>query len=187
VEFVFAYGSLSAGTGSPPGAEPAVVTLMGASRVWDVAMDNRQTIAGYKYYVAAADGARPAVHVVFLDLADAPGVACPGLLLPVSEAELAALDRRERNYDRHEVSDRIRPDPGVALAEGRRIWAYRGSTAARERYRAALAAGSAVVERSYRTAVEAEFARRGLRERYDASTREPECPVIELTRVDVPA
>jgi hypothetical protein len=97
---------------------------------------------------------------------------------------LAALDRRERNYDRVEVTDHV-------FREGRPVgattWAYRGTPAARARYAQAAAAGLAVVQGEYKTSVEAQFRARDLWEKYRASTRAPECPVVDLERVNVPA
>jgi cation transport regulator ChaC len=180
-QYVFGYGSLSAW--AAPGL--SVATLADCLRVWDVAMDNAETISGYKYYVDPESGARPALHVSFLNLAEAPGTDCVGFLVPVGDAaSLAALDRRERNYDRVEVTGRIRTQPALALAA--RVWAYHGTVTARERYARAARAGTAVVQHAYKAAVEQAFDARGMGEAYRASTRAPECPVRELRRVNVP-
>src|SRR3954452_14205426 len=97
---VFAYGSLADDLAA--GAPPAV--LLGHRRVWGVAMDNTRTIPGYKLY-RRPDGRRPEVCVAFLDLEpDAEGPDDGGLLEP-GDAVLAALDLRERQYHRVEVTE----------------------------------------------------------------------------------
>ena len=63
--YVFGYGSLVA----LPDAVPA--RLRGYRRVWGVAMDNTVATPGYKVY-ENPEGARPAVAVAFLDLAEDP-------------------------------------------------------------------------------------------------------------------
>ena len=59
--FVFGYGSLLGAR-----RRRAVRGWPGHRRRWAVAMDNRRTIPGYKYFLDA-DGARPDVYVTFLD------------------------------------------------------------------------------------------------------------------------
>jgi hypothetical protein len=70
-----------------------------------------------------------------------PGASVHGVLLHVDDAGLAALDRRERNYDRRDVSAHVDVDGPV--------WAYLGSDAGRERLAAGRAAGTAVVSEEY--------------------------------------
>ena len=159
---VFGYGSLLEGAAGTP------CRLSGHRRHFGVAMDNRRTIPGYKYYLDAATGERPAVFVAFLDIVEDPGSAVEGLALEVDPATLAALDDRERNYRRVEVDGRL--------------WAYTGLPEARERYARAAAAGAAVVSLAYLDGVRAGFARLGLG--FDTS---PDVPVMDLVRVDVPA
>ena len=120
---VFGYGSLAdPGAGRPH-------RLAGWRRVWGVAMDNRVTIPGYKYYLDPA-GARPAVHVAFLDVVPDPGAAVEGRAIEVED--LAPLDARERNYRRVEVGG---------------IWVYVGLEAARARFAAGPDGGLARVPR----------------------------------------
>jgi gamma-glutamylcyclotransferase (GGCT)/AIG2-like uncharacterized protein YtfP len=147
---VFAYGSLVA----RPDARPA--RLPGFRRTWGVAMDNTADLPGYKHYVDPTTGERPAVAVAFLDLVE------DGALLAVAPEALSALDARERNYRRVDVSDR--------LGAGTRVWTYVGREDSRARLRAALGHGTAVVQRAY-----LELA--GVPE-------PPPCPVVDLLRVD---
>jgi cation transport regulator ChaC len=171
-EFVFGYGSLS--------AEPGALVpcrLHGWRRGWTVAMDNRRTIPGYKYWVSPADGSRPPLTVCSLDVAPAAGAVVAGAALPVPDAAVwAALDVRERNYTRVEVTDALDADVGG------RVWTYVGRDAARERAAAGRAAGEAVVARPYLETVRAGLAALGLPE-----VEAPDVPVVDLRRVDVPA
>jgi cation transport regulator ChaC len=89
--FVFAYGSLLAGADGVP------CRLAGHRRRFGVAMDNRRTLPGYKYFLDAATGARPAVFVAFLDVVEDPAASVQGVAFPVTAAGLAGGDDRERN------------------------------------------------------------------------------------------
>jgi hypothetical protein len=175
---VFGYGSLVADA-------ERVATLRGHRRVWGVAMDNRIAVPGYKVYVLP-DGTRPAVAVAFLDLAPAPGTEVDGGLLPVDAAGLAALDTRERQYERLDVTAAIvpPPDPG----EGP-VWAYVGRTAGRQRVADGRAGHAPVLlQRAYVELVEGAFAALGDARlaRYRASTEPPPFPVADLARVNLP-
>jgi hypothetical protein len=145
-------------------------------------MDNRVVIPGYKVWIDPRTGERPAVHVAFLDLEEAePGARVSGMLLEVPAAALPALDRRERNYVRRDVTDLAEPC-------GSRIWAYLGRADARARCAEARRAGTGVVAQAYADAVRAAFAARGpaALAAYEASTAAPGLPVRDLERIDVP-
>ena len=158
---VFGYGSLAEpGAGRP-------LRLPGWRRVWGVAMDNRVTIPGYKYFLDAA-GRRPAVCVAFLDVVPDPAARVDGVVFEV--ADLTGLDARERNYARVDVSAALDRDLGGP------VWAYTGLAEARERF----AAGPTVVQRAYLESVRAGFAAHGL-----GFGPEPALPVLDLERVDV--
>lgn len=177
MDHVFGYGSLAH---SARGA--GLATLHGHRRRWGVAMDNRAAIPGYKRY-ADADGSHPPVHVAFLDLTPGDG-AVNGLCRRVSPAELAALDARERNYERVDVTARIE---GMPAPPGR-VWAYLGSPAGRARLAAGRRAGRAVVSRDYLDLVLRGFALLGAAElaRFHACSDLRDLPVAELHRVDLP-
>jgi Gamma-glutamyl cyclotransferase, AIG2-like len=170
-QYVFGYGSLAA----QRRAEGFVAELPGYTRGWGVAMDNACDLPGYKWY-ADAGGGRPAVFVAFLDIVESPGGAVNGLCLPVTGAELPALDARERNYDRIDVSERI--------GSGGRVWAYVGSVAGRERLRRGRAAGTAVIARGYLDGVRAAFQALGPRvwAGCEPSLDPGGLPVVALTR-----
>lgn len=180
-DFVFGYGSLAAELAVVPGREPHdqgfVADLAGFARGWGVAMDNGRDLPGYKYYTAA-DGSRPRVFVSFLDVEPVDGAAAVnGLCLPVDADLLARLDRRERNYSRVDVSDRVQ-------ARGARVWVYLGTPAARERLCGARQEGMAVIDATYRNEVERAFAALGADELAlcRPSLAPGELPVLELVR-----
>jgi hypothetical protein len=136
-QFVFAYGSLAADLA---GGRPA--RLRGHRRGWGVAMDNRIDVPGYKHYLLRADGSRPAVFVAFLDLFEDEAATTAGVCVPVDDRQLPALDRRERNYDRVDVTGAVTPAGGT-------VWAYVGSADGRRHLRRGRAGGRAVVSRDY--------------------------------------
>ena len=131
---MFGYGSLAAEEGGVP------CRLHGHRRGWDVAMDNRETIPGYKIYLDER-GEQPPVHVAYLTITPDPGEHVDGYVFPVTDEELVELDERERNYDRLDVSEHCDLD-GV-------VWAYVGSAAGRRRLQEGRRRGSAVVSLGY--------------------------------------
>jgi gamma-glutamylcyclotransferase (GGCT)/AIG2-like uncharacterized protein YtfP len=150
--------------------------LRGYRRRWQVAMDNSRDLPGYKYFVDAGTGERPAVFVTFLDLAPDPESSVNGVLLEVDDHRLAELDARERNYERREVTAAVDPAPPGT------VWAYFGTAAARARFDQ----GNAVVSREYLERVREGFEALGELRRFDASTDPPPVPVRDLVRVDLP-
>jgi cation transport regulator ChaC len=160
VNVVFGYGSLTLAGGRR-------CVLRDHRRGWGVAMDNRVTIPGYKFYVDPETGDRPAVYVAFLSIWPEPGARVEGVAFAVDDAALALLDARERNYERRDVTALVEP------ATDGRVWAYVGSAAGRERYDAGRAAGTAVVAREYLALVPA--------------AEPPDVPVRSLLRCDVGA
>ena len=185
-ELVFGYGSLvfdlSFGPTREPSDEGFVCDLVGYRRRFDIAMDNAVTIPGYKYYVDAETGERPEVFVTFVNVCASADGAVNGVAVPVSREGLRELDERERNYERVDVTEAIRPRPA------RRVWTYRGEEDARERYRHGRASGRAVVSRGYYEAVVSSFEELGPAEleRFWRSTEQPECPLADLALVDLP-
>jgi hypothetical protein len=152
---------------SPPARGAPRAVLRDARRWWGVAMDNAVDLPGYKAWLAP-DGSRPALHVAFLDLEAAPGERLEGAL--VAAADLPALDRRERNYRRVDVTDRVAGAPARA-----RVWTYVGLPEARDRLTRARAGGTAVVAEPYLRAVEAAFGPVAV-----------DLPVRRLRRVELP-
>jgi cation transport regulator ChaC len=174
-QYVFGYGSLAAERRQ----EGFTAQLRGYARGWGVAMDNTADLPGYKWYADEA-GERPAVFVAFLDIAQRPGGAVNGLCLPVSDAELPALDARERNYQRLDVSDEVRA--------GARVWAYVGTDPGRERLRGGRATGTAVIARDYLESVRRGFRALGapMWAQCEPSLDPGLLAVVALTRHDLP-
>jgi len=167
--FVFGYGSLLHGAAGVP------CRLAAHRRRWGVAMDNRRTLPGYKYFLDPLTGGRPEVFVAFLDAVADPEEHVDGVALRLDPAALPALDARERNYRREDVTDR------VDASLGGRVWAYLGLEEARERYAAGVRAGTAVVARAYVEQLRAGFAVHGV-----GFDTEPPVPVVDLSLVRVP-
>jgi Gamma-glutamyl cyclotransferase, AIG2-like len=173
---VFGYASLVAA----PAAGRAV--LRGHRRVWGVAMDNAIEVPGYKVY-ALPDGTRPPLAVAFLDLEAAHGAEVEGALLAVDAARLAALDTRERQYERLDVTALVDPAPDGP------VWTYVGRAPGRARVAAGRAGTAPIaIQRSYVEVVETAFAALddGALARFRASTEPPPFPVLDLTRIDLP-
>jgi dephospho-CoA kinase len=175
-QFVFGYGSLAAEV-----HDGDVATLRGHRRAWGVAMDNRRDLPGYKSYRLRADASRPALYVAFLDIERHDDAVVTGVCTAVGERELDLLDRRERNYERVDVTDWV--------SGGReRVWAYRGSDGGRARLREGLAAGRAAVSRDYLEAVLSAIAAFAPHEARGVE-RAPEqagLVVLDLERIDIP-
>ena len=184
--FVFGFGSLVDEWDEFPGREPSpngyLAELTGYGRRWDIAMDNRATLPGYKYYLDPSTGERPAIFVTFINLYPCPGVAANGFCVPTTLASLDSFDERERNYERTDITGLVEP------RTDHRVFAYVGTREARERYARGLAEGSAVVDKNYLLGVEDGFAKLGSDElnKYRETTDQPQCPIRELIRVDLP-
>ena len=168
--FVFGYGSLLRRAGGIP------CHLLGHRRAWNVAMDNRRTIPGYKYYLDPDTGERPPVHVTFLNIYPAAEGRVNGIVVPVTAEALEELDRRERNYDRIDVTHRLDVDLGGT------VWTYLGSEAGRERF----ATGAPVVSQAYFDGIREEFAAAGGLDAFERSTDPLTVPLRRLRRVDLP-
>lgn len=183
---MFGYGSLTARPGPVPTRELKeygfVADVSGLRRVWGVAMDNRNDLPGYKYYTDG-DGRRPEVFVAYLDLVPADPASADsrprvnGVCLAVDDAMLEQLDRRERNYERTDVSHRIE-------AGGAQVWAYIGTAAARARLAEGRRTASAVIDAGYVRTVAAGFGVLGTGElaTMRGSLDPGDLPVVELAR-----
>ncbi|MFL5871092.1 MAG: gamma-glutamylcyclotransferase family protein [Solirubrobacterales bacterium] len=175
---VFAYASLvdpasAAETLERPVEFAALARLEGWSRGWTVARDNS---ASEKTF-ARLDGSLPD-FCLGLDLAPDPGAAPPnGVLIEVTEVELARLDLREIRYSRFDVTEAI-----VTDAEGfDATYAYRARP---EHHRPEPPPGSIIIS-TYPAAIEAAFAALGpdQLELYRATTVPPPVEVVEATLI----
>ena len=117
--------------------------------------------------------------VVSLGLVAADGEHCNGVAVRVSADELAALDWRERDYERTDVSDQISFD---GETPGERVVTYVPRPSAIERYEAARDAARAGVRQTYWDLVHGAFDELGgdHLERYLA-TPPPDVPVVEMS------
>jgi gamma-glutamylcyclotransferase (GGCT)/AIG2-like uncharacterized protein YtfP len=157
-----------------------ICELDGYRRTWNVAMDNIQTLPGYKHYVDRKTGARGSWFVTFLNIEPDPDATVNGVLFEVDDALLERLDRRERNYERIDVSAH------VSEAVDGRVWAYVGSRAAVRRYELGCHSGRAVISRDYYERVRDDFRAAGhdVLRRFDDLTDPLPCPLGDLRRID---
>jgi hypothetical protein len=146
-DYVFGYASLVAleDAGAVPGR------LHGYRRCWGVAMNNWEGGDAVKHWLDRDSGERPHIRVAYLDLYEQPGSAVNGVALPVDGTRLAALDAREINYARIEISD------AFELRLSQPVYTYMGLDAARERCRQGAAEGNAFVSRDYFAGVRRAF------------------------------
>jgi cation transport regulator ChaC len=181
-QYVFAYGSLLRDLGGSLDERLKPCRLRDHRRAWNVAMDNTLTLPGYKLYLSATDSSRPAVFVTFLNLVPADGRHVSGVLFAVDDEELAALDRRERNYDRRDVTGLVDEE------RAGRIWTYIGKPEAERRFALGAREGRAVIDRAYLESVRTgfELIAADALEEFDATTDPHGCPVLELRRVEIP-
>ncbi|HET8862757.1 MAG TPA: gamma-glutamylcyclotransferase family protein [Solirubrobacterales bacterium] len=144
---VFGYASLVA-LGD---ADALPGRLHGYRRFWGVAMNNWEGGKAAKHWLDGETGERPRIRVAYLDLYERSGGAVNGVALQVDATRLAALDAREINYARIEVSDAFEPP----LSQP--VYTYVGLDAARERCRQGAAEGNVFVSRDYVTGVRRAF------------------------------
>ena len=176
MDWVFAYGSLlPMGHDVLPGGAVAA-DLHGWRRSWSVAMDNSVDVPGYKHYVAP-DGQRPDLMICYLDIDERPDAVVNGVALEVGADELPALDARERNYERRDVTGQF----NVTL--GGRVWAYVGRRAARARARCGRRERRLVIASSYQERVLAGFDVLRQRRRFALLTEPADVPVADLSLV----
>jgi len=151
-------------------------------RAWNIARDNSEIVPGHDHLVCAVSGERLDGYVAVVNIRTAPGHTVNGIAFRVSDAELAILDRRERNYDRIDVTGRL------DVAVDSRVWAYRGKPAAEARYAKGAATGTAFINSAYHTLIHLAFESHGpdFLADYLASTDSPEIPLRPLRRVPTP-
>lgn len=185
-QWIFGYGSLAhaaslarflARFGLELGAHRYEM-LTSYRRAWSVAMDNSETLPGYKYYLDAATGERPPVFVAFANIEPAAGASVSGLMFEADQRMLDVFDARERNYHRTDVTLQM-----GAHVEGT-VWSYIGSREAQERYRRGQARKALVIDKAYAQSIASAFAQARLPY---APAHPADVPLVELKRVDVEA
>ena len=120
--------------------------------------------------------------IVALGVVEAAGETVNGVVASIAGGELVNLDRRERNYDRVEVTDRITvldDEDDVVVGP---IYTYVPRPTAVEAYTVGRDAGTAGVRRTYWDLCEAAFAAFGDDHlaRYRSSTPDPDIPIVDL-------
>lgn len=179
--WVFGYGSLvspasiatTVGREVVPGDGFRPATLDGFGRRWNYgSLRQRADWTG-------SIGAVQAGIVVSLGIEEAPGEWANGSIVRVSSKELAMLDRRESDYDRVDVSDRI----GSSAPET--VVTYVPRRSAIDRYRQARDDHRAAVRSGYVELVEGAFAALGGTELadYERTTPRPQVPIVEFESV----
>jgi hypothetical protein len=148
-DYVFGYASLVA----LEDVEAVPGRLHGFRRFWGAAMNNWEGGEEVKHWLDRATGERPRIRVAYLDIYEHSGSVVNGLALSVDAERLAALDRREINYERVDVSAAFEPPISG------RVFTYIGLDAARERCRRGAAAGDVFVSRDYVVGVRSAFER----------------------------
>jgi hypothetical protein len=153
----------------------SVARLAGWRRDWNVGSDH--TSHPERTFLRDDGTAFTGVTAV-LGVVPTDGAGCDGAVFPVTPADLARLDLRERNYDRVDVTGSVswpgRPAGGV-------VFTYLPRAAAIQRLRAARTDGRPVrVRAGYLRLVEAAFTAIGRLDGYRRGTPTPPFPVEEL-------
>ena len=184
--FVFGYGSLVCidslrqflGRTLNPELDFTYCGLKNFHRCWNVAMDNRVNIPGYKYYINKNTGDRLDGFVAFLNIRPQLGKTVTGILFRTSHADLEKLDNREYNYERVDITHKL-----DIQIQGR-AWVYIGLDKAEQCYQEGLSKYNAsisqtyfdLVHNAYRSLGEAAFSN------YISTTDQPTIPILELER-----
>jgi cation transport regulator ChaC len=174
--WIFGYGSLvspvsfghTLGRELIPGVDFFEAELAGYGRRWNYG-------TGVTFTATGPDGVeRSDWTFVALGLVRAADESANGVIAWVDETELVALDRRESRYDRVDVTEHVSLGASSTVVDGATV--------------AAKARGVAAITSRYHDLVDDAFADLGIdrRDRYRATTPDPEIPVLVLAEADVP-
>lgn len=130
--------------------------LKGYKRVWNIAMDNDESIPGYKRYKTIADEKYPHCFVTFLNIKPSKTDEVIGTIVEVNEDELKLLIKREKNYLKQNVTESIVHSP----IDGS-VFAFIGTSEAEERFNSRTQHKPAVISKSYFKLVENAYRSRG--------------------------
>jgi cation transport regulator ChaC len=133
-----------------------------------------------------ADGSSKEWTIVVLGLTESADETTNGVIGWVEPDEIEALDRRERNYNRVDVTELATLHHGVSV-DGP-IVTYVPRPEPLEKYEEARTAGVAAVEERYWNLVDRAFADLGAdrHERYHSTTPAPDVPIVAMRRDKVP-
>jgi hypothetical protein len=115
--------------------------------------------------------------VCYLDIGRRAEAVVNGVALEVGPDELPALDERERNYERREVTEQL------SVSLGGRVWAYVGQRAGRARARRGRRERRLAIASSYRERVLAGFDVLRQRRRFERLTEPAGVPIADLSLV----
>jgi len=182
--WVFGYGSLvspvsfgfTLGRDLTPGADFFEADVVDYGRRWNYG------VAHAVGRSEQADGSIREWTMVALGVVASTGETVNGVIGWVEADELEALDRRERHYDRVDVTELTTVRTELDLTAP--IVTYVPRPRAMDHYTAARDRGEAAVSKRYWDLVDAAFADLGAdrRERYLASTPPPDVPIVEMVR-----
>ena len=186
VAWVFGYGSLvepsslarTIGRVARLGDDMFPATLTGYGRRWNYGVGH---VSGT--WVRVDGSSVENGTIVALGLVESHDESVNGVLVSVTADELAEIARRERDYDRVDVADRVTTDPDGAMPEGSTVVTFVPRRSAVERYVDARDAGSAGIRDTYLDVVDAAFAALSDEQAdiYRATTPSPDVPVVSVT------
>jgi cation transport regulator ChaC len=186
--WVFGYGSLvdpasfgqTLGRTLRPGIDFFQAEVDGFGRRWNYGVMHSTAVG------PDAAGLTVEYTMIALGVVRSSGDSVNGVVGWVEEDELIELDRRERHYDRVDVTQAATVVGAEHNADGMQgsIVLYLPRREAIEHYERARDAGTAAIEQRYWDLVDAAFAAFGAEShaRYRATTPAPDVPVLPLTR-----
>lgn len=185
--WVFGYGSLvsqasfgsTVGRTPQPGVDFHEAELHGYGRRWNYGVASRRGESD------ASDGSVRQWTIVALGIVASDGESANGVIGWADPVEIEALDRREQQYDRVDVTDLVVVRDAEVDAP---IVTYVPRREPRARYEEARDRGEAAVEQRYWDLVDGAFAALGpdRRERYRATTPDPDIPIVAMRSDGVP-
>ncbi len=190
-QWVFGYGSLvsptsfghTLGRELTPGRDFFEAEIRGYARRWNYG-------TGYEFTAIDDDGPEAKRWTfVALGIVRASGASTNGVIGWVDDSEFAALDARERWYDRVDVTAEamISPEVSTVVRDGT-VVTYVPRREPIAAYEDARARGVAAITRRYWDLVDMAFADLGAdrRERYHTTTPAPDIPIIEQPAHEIP-
>ena len=159
--------------------------LQNYRREWNVAMNNNHSISGYKRYFhrfhegEANSGGVVDGYIAFLGLRQCEKSNVNGIIFKVEEDELLALDQREKNYRRVDVSNYVNN-----LRADRVLYCYMPSEEGLQRYIEGEKMNKLFISVGYERSVEDAFKKAGKAQycKYRASTLDTSLPRLDLIK-----